>query len=154
VPLERLTIHREVAAPQLGDAEGVAAASYVHVQSIFCRDGSPYSSASIHLASDIFELGRDRFHNMATVVAIDDMREVRVRTARQTLTVGCADPGLALALEVPVGSPTLVSRRVIVDERGVAISVGDITYRSDVIQLEIDLLIVHPNATWRSLQTD
>jgi len=149
VPLEQPTICRETAAPPLGDVEGVAAVSYVAMKGVYCRDGRPYSSVSIHLAGDIFERGQDRFRSMASIVVIDDMTEVRVRAARQTLTIGCADPDLAAALEVPVGSPTLVVRRVIVDERGVAIYIGDITYRSDAIQMEIDLLVDHPGATWK-----
>lgn len=154
VPLGQLTIYREAAPPHLGEVEGIAAASYVNMKSVYCRDGSPYSSVSIHLAGDIFELGRDRFQSMASIVVIDDMNEVRIRAARQTLTIGCADPHLAAALEVPVGSPTLVVRRVIVDERGVAIYIGHITYRSDAIQMEMDLLLDHPGAAWKPLRPD
>ena len=43
-------------------------------------------------------------------------------------------------LRIALGTPTAECRCVAIDGKGVAIYVADITYRSEVIQLHIDLL--------------
>ena len=48
--------------------------------------------------------------------------------------------GTAELLKVALNAPTAEARCVVVDDRGVAIYVGDIVYRGDCVKLDIDLL--------------
>jgi GntR family transcriptional regulator len=48
-------------------------------------------------------------------------------------------------LKIALGAPTAECRCVVIDGSGVAIYVADITYRSEVIRLHIDLL-AHSNS--------
>jgi GntR family transcriptional regulator len=66
--------------------------------------------------------------------------DLDIRHAHQTVVVGAADPQTADYLKVALGAPTAQCRCVVIDAAGIAIYVADITYRSDVIKLHIDLL--------------
>ncbi len=136
----RLSLEMSAPIPQLDPSEGAPAAGYVRLQSIQYRNDDPYSSASVLLARHVFDLDPARFKNAAALVVLDSLAGVTLRVAHQTLTVGSADPGVADALKVPIGAPTVNAHCVVVDEEGVAIYIGDIVYRSDSIKLQINLL--------------
>ena len=68
------------------------------------------------------------------------LKDIEIRHAHQTVVIGSADPATADFLRIGLGAPTAECRCVVIDDKGVAIYVADITYRSDVIQLHIDLL--------------
>lgn len=139
VPLE-FSVEKTAEKPQLADSEGIAAGSYVKLQSVQHRDDGPYSLVNVLLASHIFDKAPARFKRAAALVALNDIDGVVLRDAYQTLTVGSADPQIAHALKVPLGAPTVNTRFVVTDQKGVAIYVGDIIYRSDSIQMKINLL--------------
>ena len=69
-----------------------------------------------------------------------DVQEITLREAHQTLTIGSADPEIADLLRISIGAPTIEAHCVVIDDGGIAIYVGDITYRSDSIKLQVNLL--------------
>ena len=77
-------------------------------------------------------------HPALSVLA--DMADVEIRDAHQTVVIGAADPQTADYLKIALGAPTAQCRCVVKDAAGIAVYVADITYRSDVIKLHIDLL--------------
>ena len=64
-----------------------------------------------------------------------DFREITPELARESGFLGVAD-----LLKIALGAPTAECRCVVIDEGGIAIYVADITYRSEVVRLHIDLL--------------
>ena len=68
------------------------------------------------------------------------MEDIEIQHAHQTVVIGSANPSTADFLRIALGTPTAECRCVAIDGKGVAIYVADITYRSEVIQLHIDLL--------------
>ena len=68
------------------------------------------------------------------------MKDVKIRHAHQTIVIGNADPQTADFLQIALGAPTAECRWWSSTTKGVAIYVADITYRSEVIKLHIDLL--------------
>ena len=68
------------------------------------------------------------------------MKDVAIKHAHQTVVVGSADPTTAELLRIALGVPTAECRCVAIDDKGIAIYAADIIYRSDAIQLQIDLL--------------
>ena len=63
-----------------------------------------------------------------------------IARAHQTLSVGAADVETARHLRLPLNAPTVEARCVVTDRRGVAIYVGEIIYRGDVVHLDIELI--------------
>jgi len=136
----KLVVESKVPPPQLEESDGQLASSYVRLQSVQYRNQDPYSSVNVLLARHVYDLAPARFKATAALVAIDELSELTLRGAHQTLTIGSADPVLADVLNVPIGSPTVNAHCVVVDDDGIAIYVGDVIYRSDSIKLQINLL--------------
>ena len=58
----------------------------------------------------------------------------------QTLTIGTADPETAGQLGIGVNAPVAYVRRVFRTPDGTVLYLGDVTYRGDLVQLEMDLV--------------
>ncbi|HXP73620.1 MAG TPA: GntR family transcriptional regulator [Stellaceae bacterium] len=127
-------------APRLGPEEGRAAPEYVFLRSVQYRGDRAYSVVNVQLAKDIYERDPQAFRCHAALPIVAEMKGVKIATARQTLVIGSAEPELAGLLGVPLNAPTAEARCVVVDRRGIAIYVADITYRGDCIRLETTLL--------------
>jgi GntR family transcriptional regulator len=127
-------------APRLGIDEGRAAPEYVFLRSVQYRGERAYSVVNVQLAKDIYERDPQAFRRHAALPIVAGMKGVKIATARQTLVIGSAEPEIAGLLGVPLNAPTAEARCVVVDRRGIAIYVADITYRGDCIRLETTLL--------------
>jgi GntR family transcriptional regulator len=68
------------------------------------------------------------------------LKGIEVQDAHQTVVIGSADPVTAGLLHIELGAPIAECRCIVIDDKGVAIYVSDIIYRSDAIKLQIDLL--------------
>jgi len=139
----RLTIENN-ATPMLATADGELASNYVKLRSVQYRGEEPYSVVNVHLAREIFDRNPAQFKNAAALVTIDEMKEIALREAHQTLVIGSADPEIADLLKIPIGAPTVEAHCVVIDDGGIAIYVGDIIYQSESIKLQIDLLASVP----------
>jgi len=135
----RLTIENS-ATPMLIEGDGELASSYVKLRSVQYRGEDPYSVVNVHLAREIFDRNPAQFKNAAALVTIDEMNEITLCDAHQTLVIGSADPEVADLLKIPIGAPTVEAHCVVIDDGGIAIYVGDIIYQSESIKLQIDLL--------------
>ena len=67
------------------------------------------------------------------------MPGVTIAQAHQTLTIGTAAPETAGHLGIPVNAPVAYVRRVFRAPDGTVLYLGDVTYRGDLVQLEMDL---------------
>src|SRR6266571_5012106 len=142
---KRIRIESSPAFPTLQDGEGELAPSYVFLRSLQFREGEPYGIVNLHLAQNIFERDAEAFLQHAALAVLAGLDGIAVRHAHQTIVIGGADPTTADLLKMALGAPTAECRCVVIDAEGVAIYVADITYRSDVIKLHIDLLA---NSRW------
>jgi GntR family transcriptional regulator len=137
---ERITVDKASTPPHLDEGDGRLAAKYVRLCSVQYKNGEPYSVVNLHLARDIFDMNAKRFMVAAALPTIDAMDSIMLGEAHQTLVVGSADPEIADLMKIPLGSPTVQCRCVITDDKGIAIYVANIVYRSDCIRLRINLL--------------
>lgn len=136
--------------PTLREGEGTLAKKYTFMRSVQYKDGVPYGVVSVHLADDIFRRAPEQFRHQPAVSVLASLDDVEVADAHQTVVIGSADPDASDLLHIALGSPIAECRCVVVDGSGVAIYVANITYRSDAIKLNIDLLA---NARQRPVET-
>ena len=73
------------------------------------------------------------------IVVLDSLPSVKIRTMRQCLTIETADLEEASLLEIPVGAPVGIMRRVICDRNGHCYLCGRGRYRGDLVKLEREL---------------
>jgi GntR family transcriptional regulator len=138
--LKRIKVDNPPPAPILREEEGTLATKYIFMRSLQFKDGQPYGIVNLHLADQIFQRAPEEFRQHPALSVLANLKGVRVRDAHQTVVIGSADLTTAELLHVELGAPIAECRCVVLDPKGIAIYVADITYRSDAIKLHIDLL--------------
>ncbi len=126
--------------PRLDPGDGQLAEDYQYIRSIQSRDDEPYALVGVHLARHLYDLAPKAFQKRAALAVLSTLEGIGIARAHQTLVIGSADTKVANYLKVALNSPTAEAHCVVVDDRGVAIYIGEITYRGDCIKLDIDLL--------------
>jgi GntR family transcriptional regulator len=127
-------------APRLDSGDGEPAAQYAFLKSLQMRDGVPYACARVHVARDFFDRAPERFRSQTALYVLSTLKSFKIARAHQTFVIGAADMESAQSLGIALNSPTAEAHCVVVDDRGIAIYVGDIVYRGDCVKFDIDLL--------------
>ena len=136
----RIRVDNPPAFPELMESEGELATEYKFLRSVQFKENAPFGLVSVHLARDIFDRDPEAFLEHPALSVLAQMDDIDIHDAHQTVVIGAADPQTADYLKIALGAPTAQCRCIVKDAQGVAIYVADITYRSDVIKLHIDLL--------------
>jgi GntR family transcriptional regulator len=127
--------------PSITQIDGIAAPAYHFMRRVHSRDSQPYCVASIFIDQRTFRLAPKRFRQETVVPVLVDLPEVVIASARQTLRISTADVEMAQLLNVPVSSPVAEVRRVCLAPDGTVLYLGQITYRGDFIQFEMQLTL-------------
>ena len=128
-------------APYLEPGDGSAAPAYHHMRRVHGRGERSYAVVDMHLDAKLYSRAPKRFDKEMIIPVIEQMRGVEIANIRQTLTIGTADAPVAEGLEVPIGSPIGILRRVVQDAKGRAIYLGIVNYRGDAVKLDITLAV-------------
>lgn len=134
-----LNIEERKAAPVLTEQDGKPAEHYVYMRRVHLRDDVPYCVISIYLDERVFRKAPKRFRQEVMIPILVALPNVRIATANQTLTIGTADMETARRLNIPENSPVAEVRRVFRAPDRTVIYLGEVTYRGDLIQIEMDL---------------
>jgi GntR family transcriptional regulator len=137
---KRIKVENPPAVPILQPGEGMAAPKYTFIRSVQYKDDEPYGLVNVHLADDVFRRAPGEFRQHPALSVLANIKGIEVDEAHQTIVIGSADPEAAEHLHIALGAPVAECRCVVIDDRGIAIYVADIVYRSDAIKLHIDLL--------------
>lgn len=135
-----LNLTESLATPRLSDKDGKAAPSYVTMRRVHLRDSTPYCVISIYLDERIFRRAPARFRQEVMIPILASLPGVTIARAHQTLTIGVADSETAAHLKIGVNAPVANVRRVFRSPDGTVIYLGEVTYRGDLVQLEMDLV--------------
>jgi GntR family transcriptional regulator len=125
--------------PSITQIDGLAAPAYHFMRRVHSRDSQAYCVASIFIDQRAFRLAPKRFRQETVVPVLVDLPKVVIASARQTLRISTADVEMAQLLLVPVNSPVAEVRRVFLSPDGTVLYLGQITYRGDFIQFEMQL---------------
>lgn len=117
------------------------AESYSRLKRVHVRDNVAFAVMHIYLDRRWYERAAGRFNHELVIPVLQSLKGLKIGHAHQSLSIGCAEPDVAAHLGVPIGVPVGMLRRVICDEDGVAVYVGDFTYRGDMIRMEVDLIL-------------
>jgi GntR family transcriptional regulator len=137
---KRIRVDHPPAFPELREGEGTLAPKYRFLGSLQYKDGEPYGIVNLHLAQALFDRDPQAFLTRPALAVLAGYSDIEIQHAYQTIVIGGAGVQTADLLKIGLGAPTAECRCVVIDGSGVAIYVADITYRSEVIRLHIDLL--------------
>ncbi len=127
--------------PPLTPLDGKAAPAYHYMRRVHSRDGQAYCAASIFIDQRVFRLAPKRFRKETVVPVMMDLPKLNITAARQTLRISTADVEIAQLIKVPVGSPVAEVRRIVQSSDGTVLYLGQIIYRGDFIQFEMQLTL-------------
>ncbi len=126
--------------PPAADGLGAKPApSYRCLKRVHLRDSVPFAMMQLYVDRRCYDAAPDRFDRELVIPVLQSLPGLTIGGAHQTLTIGCAEPEVANALQIPIGAPVGMLRRVICDDQDVAVYVGDLTYRGDMIEMEVNL---------------
>jgi|SRR5579864_1222761 len=134
-----LSVSESTTKPRLSPGEGQLADRYMFLRSVQYRGARAYSLVNLQLAKEIYDRDPEAFRHNAALPIVASMRDIKIASAHQTLVISSADPETARLLRLPLNAPTAEAHCVVIDCRGIAVYVADITYRGDCIKLETNL---------------
>lgn len=101
--------------------------------------GETFSHIVSHVPADTAENFTEEELTNGSLVEMLESQGLRLERARQSISAGLADPGLAQALGIDIGSPLLTAKRVMIDDSGRKVQYIESSYRPDRFQYWIDL---------------
>jgi GntR family transcriptional regulator len=128
------------AAPVISAENGRRAAAYTFIRSVQKRGDEPYAFARVHIATHIHARAPKLFARRPALAVLAEMKGIDIAHAHQTVSVSAADIEAATYLGTALNAPTAEARCVVTDTDNVVIYVGEITYRGDVVRLNIELI--------------
>lgn len=140
VAVQLVNVRLDHIVPRLDAGEGHAASGYRFLSRLHSRDKRPFCVIRLYLADDIHRLDPRRFDKELVLPLLTRLAGERIARAWQTVRIAKADPTSAEQLGIDAGDPVANVRRVIVDPSDTVIYLAEITYRADVVCLEIDLI--------------
>lgn len=138
-PRRPLVVLDSVGLPILETEDGIPAPSYRYMRRVHLADETPYAVIDIYVDRRLYVLDPKRFETEMVIVVLDSLPQVKIRDARQRLTITTADIEVAQLLEIPVGSAVGIVRRVVRDRNNTVIYLGEGIYRGDLVRLEREL---------------
>lgn len=136
----KLTLIEETSAtPPLQPSDGRPAARYHFMRRVHSTDGEAYCVISIYLDETVFTMAPARFRRETAIPVLLELPRVKIRRARQTVTIGAADVEVSEHLGIALHSPVALVRRVFTVADGTVVYLAEVTYRGDYINFEMDL---------------
>ena len=134
-----VNIDESITSPPLRESDGTPAERYVFMRRVHSQQGVPYCVINIYLDEAIFRKSPKRFREQTVIPILGTLKGVQIADARQVLTIGAADTEVAKLLRLAVNAPVAEVRRVFKAPNGRVIYLGEVTYRGDAIQLQMNL---------------
>ena len=126
--------------PKLGAEDGLPAPQYHFLRRIHASERQLTSVISAYIDERVFKLAPKRFRSEVIIPVLMDLKQVKIGSARQTLTISTAGVEAANALNISVSAPVAEVRRVMCAPDGTVIYLAELTYRGDYIRVDMDLL--------------
>lgn len=134
-----ISAHNNAKVPGIEQIPAAICKSYRHMRRVHEFRERPYAVIDIYLDQDLYQLDKKRFNLEMVIPRLKQLKNVEIAEAWQTITIGSADQDVAAHLQIPIGSPIGVVRRIITNKDGAAIYIGDLNYRGDSVRLDIKL---------------
>lgn len=117
-----------------------AAQRYVRMQRLHLRQDLPYCVIDLAIESGLFKRHEQAFLQRPALLVMHEDAQLRIASARQDLSIRCADLVEARHLALDPGAPVAEVRRVLSDQAGVVVYAAVVVYPSHMVRLSMDLL--------------
>ena len=131
-----LKVMDTIGSPPLAARDGTPAPTYRYMRRVHSSDDLAYAVIDIYLDRRLYAMAPEKFDSRMVIPILETLPGIEIKNARQILTIATADVETARLLDIPVNSPVGEVRRVLQDQDGVVIYLGEAIYRGDVVKLE------------------
>lgn len=125
--------------PDLRPEDGTSAGAYKFLKRVHYRGDEPFCLINLFIAAEIYLRAPKEFRKQVIIPVIDRMDDIVIKKVMQHVSIDVANAATAELLAMPLGSPVAKVRRTVTDASGVVIYVGDVLYKSNIVQLDMDL---------------
>jgi len=126
--------------PHIPHPIGELAPSYRRLRRRHSRHGTPFLLAALYIDERLSRgIPRKMLASKTAMRLIADIPGLRIKDARQTLTIGTADVETAEHLNIPLNAPIACVYRSVVDRSGCLVFVGEGIYRGDQVRIDMKL---------------
>lgn len=138
--IEVLSDERGTQPPDVPHHIGALAPSYRRLTRRHSLQGSPFLLAHLHIDERLSaRISKKDLQNKTALRLVSDIRGLKIKDARQTLTIGTADVETSELLDIPINAPIAIVHRTVVDQAGCLVFIGEGLYRGDMIRIDMKL---------------
>jgi GntR family transcriptional regulator len=126
--------------PHVPHPIGDLAPSYRRLRRRHSRRGAPFLLADLYIDERLARrIPKKLLTSKTAMQLVADIPGMRIKDARQTLTIGTADVETADALNIALNAPTACVYRSVVDAAGCLVFIGEGIYRGDQVRIDMKL---------------
>jgi GntR family transcriptional regulator len=119
---------------------GAVAPSYRRLRRRHTRHDVPFLLANLYIDERLsLQLSKKDVQTKTALRLISDIPGLKIKGARQTLTIGSADVETSEHLDVPLNAPIAIVHRSVVDQTGTLVFLGEGLYRGDMVRIDMKL---------------
>lgn len=119
---------------------GSLAPSYQRVRRLHSRNGTPYYLSDLYIDERLAsKISKKDFQSKPALKLIADIPGLKIKDARQTLTIATADVETAKYLDISLNAPVAIVHRTVVDRDGCLVFIGEGMYRGDTLRIDMKL---------------
>jgi GntR family transcriptional regulator len=138
--IEVLADERGFRPPSVPHPVGTLAPSYRRLTRRHARHGAPFLLARLYIDERLSKrVSKKDLQSKTALKLMADIPGLRIKDARQTLTIGSADVETSELLDVPLNAPIGIVYRSVVDRSGCLVFIGEGLYRGDMIRIDMKL---------------
>jgi GntR family transcriptional regulator len=138
--IEVLSDKRGTQPPDVPHPIGTLAPSYRRLTRRHARHGAPFLLARLYIDERLSaRVSKKDLQSKTALKLIADIPGLKIKDARQTLTIGTADVETSERLDVPLNAPIGIVKRSVADRSGCLVFIGEGLYRGDMIRIDMKL---------------
>ena len=138
--IQVLSDQRGMQPPHVEHPVGTLAPSYRRVRRLHSRNNTPYYLSDLYIDERASgKLSKKDLQSKPALKLIADLPGMKIKDARQTLSIATADVETAKYLDILLNAPVAIVYRTVVDQHGGLVFIGDGLYRGDILRIDMKL---------------
>jgi GntR family transcriptional regulator len=126
--------------PPMPPHTGTLVGEYRHLRRLHWRDDSPFLVADVYIEESLAkQINKKAFSTTTALQLIADVPGVKIKDARQTLTIGSADIETAKLLMMELNAPIAKVGRSVVNNEGQIVLISNGIYRGDIVRVDLEM---------------
>ena len=138
--IEVLSDHPNQHPPMVPHPFGKLCDSYRHLRRRHWLEEGPFLLTDVFIDDEIAtHISNASFSSLTAMRLVSQAPNVKIKDARQTLTIGAADIEIAELIKMPLSAPIAQVYRSLIDTNGKIVMISTGIYRGDIVRIDMQL---------------